>query len=128
MTASASRRFGTAFGETNEVTSIFATPVSESASISSILRSVGTKPGSIWKPSRVTTSWMKRCCTLDRPAFPQSGDVSLCIAVRREHRFGVLAQARADPADVAGRRRELRHDPGHLQRRAVGQLDLADHI
>src|ERR1700675_4343328 len=59
MTASASRRFGTALGETKDVASILARPVADSRSISSILRSVGTQSGSICKPSRATTSWMK---------------------------------------------------------------------
>ncbi len=47
ITSSASRRFGTALGETNEVTSIFASPVRESASISAIFSVVGMKRGSI---------------------------------------------------------------------------------
>jgi len=45
-----------ALGETNEVTSIFASPVSDSASMSSTFRSVGTNCGSVCRPSRATTS------------------------------------------------------------------------
>ena len=56
ITASASASAGTAFGETNEVTSILWRPVSDSASMTAIFCSVGMKRGSIWKPSRVTTS------------------------------------------------------------------------
>src|SRR5690606_16331385 len=57
---SASRRLGMALGEVKEVTSIFASPVCERRSISAILSAVGTKSGSIWKPSRVATSWIYR--------------------------------------------------------------------
>ena len=56
MTASASRRAGTALGDTKEVTSIRGTPVAESRSTTSTLTSVGIQSGSIWNPSRVPTS------------------------------------------------------------------------
>ena len=52
------RNLARAFGETNDVASILAIPVSESRSMSSIFRSVGTNCGSICRPSRATTSWM----------------------------------------------------------------------
>ena len=51
-----------ALGEVNEVTSIFARPVAESALTSAILSSVGTNTASICRPSRMPTScmWMRR--------------------------------------------------------------------
>src|SRR5262245_7716207 len=58
ITASASFRAGIALGETNDVTSIFGSPVAESRSTTSTLRSVGIQSGSIWNPSRVPTSQM----------------------------------------------------------------------
>ncbi len=57
-TSAASARAGTAFGETNEVTSILCSPVRESWFTSSIFVAVGTKAFSIWKPSRTATSLM----------------------------------------------------------------------
>lgn len=56
ITASASRSAGIAFGDVNDVTSIFAYPHALSASTSAILSSVSTKRASFWKPSRVATS------------------------------------------------------------------------
>src|SRR5437867_6461327 len=56
ITCSASRSCGTAFGWTNDVTSMRGTPASLSRSTTSIFCSVGMKSGSIWKPSRVPTS------------------------------------------------------------------------
>ena len=56
ITASASRRAGTTFGWTNEVTSILGRPASASPFTTSTFRSVGMKSGSIWNPSRVPTS------------------------------------------------------------------------
>src|SRR5438105_12469735 len=56
MTASASRSCGTAFGWTNEVTSMRGTPASLSRSVTSTFASVGMNSGSIWNPSRVPTS------------------------------------------------------------------------
>jgi hypothetical protein len=56
MTASASFSIGTAFGDTNDVTSIRGMPVAESWFTTSIFWSVGTNSGSIWNPSRVPTS------------------------------------------------------------------------
>ena len=51
-----------AVGEVNEVTSIFAKPVADSAFTRAILSSVGTKTASICSPSRMPTScmWMRR--------------------------------------------------------------------
>ena len=57
ITASASASAGTALGETNDVTSILWRPLSDSASTTAIFCSVGMNRGSIWNPSRVTTSW-----------------------------------------------------------------------
>ncbi len=57
ITASASASAGTALGDTKDVTSILCSPVSDRRSTSAIFSSVGMKRGSIWKPSRVTTSW-----------------------------------------------------------------------
>jgi hypothetical protein len=45
MTSSASRSIGIAFGDVNEVTSIFAKPQSLSSSISATLTSVGHEGG-----------------------------------------------------------------------------------
>ena len=56
ITASASLSWGTALGETNEVTSMRGMPVAESRFTTSIFCSVGMKSGSIWNPSRVPTS------------------------------------------------------------------------
>src|SRR5688572_22560959 len=58
ITASASLRAGIAFGDTNDVTSILGSPVADSRSTTSTLRSVGIQSGSIWNPSRVPTSQM----------------------------------------------------------------------
>ena len=58
ITSSASRRLGMALGEVKEVTSILARPVWDRRSIRAILSSVGMKEASIWKPSRVATSWI----------------------------------------------------------------------
>src|SRR2546426_4263166 len=56
MTSSASRSCGTAFGWTNEVTSIRGRPAADSKFTTSTFCSVGMKSGSIWNPSRVPTS------------------------------------------------------------------------
>src|SRR5262249_18309238 len=56
ITASASLSWGTALGETNEVTSMQGMPVAESRFTTSTFCSVGMKSGSIWNPSRVPTS------------------------------------------------------------------------
>ena len=58
ITVSASLSWGTALGETNEVTSMRGMPVAASLFTTSILASVGMKSGSIWNPSRVPTSQM----------------------------------------------------------------------
>ena len=58
MTRSASRSCGTAFGWTNEVTSMRGRPASERRFTTSTFSSVGMKSGSIWNPSRVPTSQM----------------------------------------------------------------------
>ena len=57
ITASASLSWGTALGETNDVTSILCSPVRESWFTSSTFVAVGTKAFSIWKPSRTATSF-----------------------------------------------------------------------
>src|SRR5689334_11238806 len=49
---------GTRFGLTNETIWMCLSPVSASASMSSILRAVGIGPFSIWKPSRGPSSLM----------------------------------------------------------------------
>src|SRR5204862_7158117 len=61
MTASASRSCGTAFGWTNEVTSMRGTPASLRRSTTSTVCSVGMNSGSIWNPSRVPTSQIVTC-------------------------------------------------------------------
>jgi hypothetical protein len=53
----ASASAGTAFGDTNEVTSIRCSPVRESWLMTSTFVAVGTKVFSIWKPSRTATSF-----------------------------------------------------------------------
>jgi len=40
----------------------------------------------------------------------------------------VLAELRPAPFDIAGRNRELGTNSGHLERRAVLQPDLPDHV
>ncbi len=57
-TSFASASAGTAFGDTNDVTSILCRPVRESWFTSSTFVPVGTKRFSIWKPSRTATSLM----------------------------------------------------------------------
>src|SRR5262245_20078569 len=61
ITVSASRSWGTAFGWTNDVTSMRGTPASDKRSTTSIFRSVGMNSGSIWNPSRVPTSQSVTC-------------------------------------------------------------------
>ena len=56
-TSAASAMAGTAFGETNEVTSILCRPVRASWFTISIFVAVGTNAFSIWKPSRTATSF-----------------------------------------------------------------------
>ena len=56
ITASASLSWGTALGDTNDVTSMRGMPVADSRLTTSIFCSVGMKSGSIWNPSRVPTS------------------------------------------------------------------------
>ena len=135
-TSAASRSCGTAFGETNEVASILATPVCERRSMISILRSVGIQFGSIWKPSRATTSWINtRCFIVVAPAQAgaqgkslkldpglrrddlsyrscraQPRDVLVAVADPAQHFVGVLSEPGADPLHRAGCVRELRHD------------------
>ena len=62
ITISASFSAGMAVDEVNEVTSILATPVADSALHSAILSAVGTNAASICRPSRRPTScrWMRR--------------------------------------------------------------------
>ena len=73
MTSSASRSAGMALGDTKDVTSMRGTPVAESRSTTSTLRSVGIQSGSIWNPSRVPTSQsVTRCGSFMRapPGLP----------------------------------------------------------
>ena len=56
ITCSASASIGIALAEVNEVTSTFAKPQCDSASTSAIFSAVGTKVGSICRPSRGATS------------------------------------------------------------------------
>src|SRR5258706_4293145 len=134
MTASASRRFGTVRGETKEVPSILASPVRDSASMSSIFSPVATNCGSLWKPSRVTTSCTWTCCTLlpvrwplHDPAFSETGYLGIAVGMRGENCLRMLAQRRADPLEVSGGLGKLGNDTRHLQLGAVGQLHVADH-
>src|SRR5205814_9084469 len=132
ITSAASRNCGTAFGETNDVASILATPVCDSRSMISILRSVGIQSGSIWNPSRATTSWMNtRCFIVVVPAQAgaqgaslkldpglrrddlsyrsrraQPRDVLVAVADTAQHLVGVLPQLGADPFHRAGCGRE----------------------
>src|SRR5258706_1883786 len=109
MTSAASRNCGTAFGETNDVASILATPVCERRSMISTLRSVGIQFGSIWNPSRATTSWMKmRGLMSDHPRCAQPRDVLVAVADAAQHLIGMLSQLGADPLHRAGRLVQLR--------------------
>ncbi len=72
ITSSASASIGIAFGEVNEVTSIFASPVRDSASTKATLSSVETKVASACRPSRIATSCR---CTL-RPGSIVSPSIS----------------------------------------------------
>src|SRR6266700_3056382 len=61
-------------------------------------------------------------------ALLQRRDLGLAVAVGGEHGRGVLAQPRADPFDVPGGGRELGDDSGDLERRAVLEPRLPDHV
>src|SRR5712691_12187335 len=65
---------------------------------------------------------------LDDPALFQAGYLARAVALGREHRRRVLAELRAAPFDVTGRSRKLGNDSGDLERRAVLQPDLPDHV
>ena len=58
---------------------------------------------------------------LDHAEAGEQLDLLGAEAVRQQHLAGVGAELRAEPVHLARRRRELRHDAGHLDRRAVGQ-------
>ena len=61
MTSAASRSWGIALGDTNEVTSMRGNPAAASRFTTSIFWSVGMNSGSIWNPSRVPTSQIVTC-------------------------------------------------------------------
>src|SRR5207245_599991 len=65
---------------------------------------------------------------LDDPAFLKAGYLARAIAMGGEHRCSVLAELRAAPLDVTGRSRKLGNDSWDLERRAVLQPDLPDHV
>src|SRR3989440_7243659 len=65
---------------------------------------------------------------LDDPALFQAGYLARAVALGGEHRGGVFTELRAAPFDVTGRGRELGNDSGYLERRAVLQPDLPDHV
>ncbi|MCY1242072.1 hypothetical protein D9M72_550120 [compost metagenome] len=106
-TASASRRFGIALGDTNEVISIRASPVSDNRSISAIFSSVGTNSGSIWKPSRTDTSLMRT----RRGAWGSHMVLSFCSSL--VWRGGLRPHPL--PAARGIRRRRCRCPPGSLR-------------
>src|SRR6266850_5119176 len=65
---------------------------------------------------------------LDDPAFFEAGYLARAVALGGEYRRGVLTELRAAPFDVPGSSRELGNDSGDLERRAVLQPDLPDHV
>jgi hypothetical protein len=119
ITSAASRRFGIAFGETNDVTSIFASPVFDNASINRILSAVGTKRSSLWKPSRTATSWMwsRRGALASDDTIRSQGFLFVRIDADRLEDLGcVFAERGAEPARAAGRGGQLRHDARQVDR------------
>src|SRR6266571_4318596 len=66
--------------------------------------------------------------SLDGSALLQTCYVLRAIAMGGEYCRGVLSQLRSDRIDVPRRVRELGHDAGHLDRRAVLEPDFPDHV
>src|SRR2546429_2374042 len=66
--------------------------------------------------------------SLDDPALFQAAYLARAVALGGEHRGGVFTELRTAPFDVTGRGRELGNDSGYLERRAVLQPDLPDHV
>src|SRR5437899_504350 len=101
-----------------------------SASGSRSRASVSKRPGGLSAAPRplIFTCDLSTAFALDDPALFEAGYLARAVALGGEHRRGVLAELRPAPFDVAGRSRELGNDSWDLERRAVLQPDLPDHV
>src|SRR6185436_9681896 len=95
--------------------------------MSATLSSVGMKWLSIWKPSRVATSLIRRRVPL--PWFMGSAFLSIAGRPADGLQIGcVLAQAGSGMRDAAGSGAQLRNHAGDLQHASVGGRCLDDHF
>src|SRR6266571_5303598 len=101
-----------------------------SASGSRLRASVSKRPGGLSAAPRplIFVCDLSTVFALDDPAFLKAGYLARAVAMGGEHRCSVLAEFRAAPLDVTGRSRKLGNDSGDLERRAVLQPDLPDHV
>src|SRR5882672_12271850 len=101
-----------------------------SVSGSRLRASVSKRPGGLSAAPRplIFACDLSTAFALDDPALLEAGYLARAVALGGEHRRSVLAELRPAPFDVAGRSRELGNDSGHLERRAVLQPDLPDHV
>jgi len=105
-------------------------PVWTSVSSSRLRASVSERPGGLSAAPRplIFSCDLSTAFALDDPALLEAGYIARAVALGGEHRRSVLAELRPAPFDIAGRNRELGNDSGHLERRAVLQPDLPDHV
>src|SRR5258706_6489046 len=102
------------------------TPVSGSRSRASVSK----RPGGLSAAPRplIFACDLSTAFDLDDPAFLEAGYLARVVAWGGEHRRSVLAELRPAPFDVTWRSRELGNDSRDLERRAVIQPDLPDHV